>query len=172
MTRSKALHLTAFRRAVWPVRWIALAVLLGWCVFAGPVPGWAQGVRPRFEVKNYVIDAELLSSQHLLTATAHIDLVPDTDITTLAFQLHSNLRVTKVVDAAGQEVSFRQDGLALNLSLLNPMSAGKQTSITVSYGGLLGIRRRKPGGRYKSSIRGPGWLLPALPRLLVPGQPQ
>ena len=118
-------------------RWMFHLGLLGMAL--GLASGWgrAQGVAPRFEVKNYVIDAELLPSQHLLTAKARVDIIPSSDITTLGFELHSSLRVQKVVDASGQDVAFKQDGLALNLSLLNPMSAGKLSSITVTYGGML-----------------------------------
>jgi hypothetical protein len=113
------------------------AGLLG--VVLGMAPAWGrpQSGGPRFEVKNYVIDAELLSSQHLLSAKARVDIVPTTDITSLGFELHSNLRVQKVVDSTGQEVSYRQEGQALNLSLLNPLPAGRPASITVTYGGML-----------------------------------
>jgi hypothetical protein len=108
-------------------------------VVLGMAPAWsrAQSAGPRFEVKNYVIDAELLSSQHLLSAKARVDIIPASDVTSLAFELHSNLRVQKAVDSTGQDVSVRQDGQTLNLSLLNPLPAGKPASITVTYGGML-----------------------------------
>lgn len=138
MTRFGSVNLAAFSRAVrWHRRWMVQAGILG--VILGMAPAWgrAQGAAQRFEVKNYVIDAELLPSQHLLSAKARVDLVPNTDITTLTFELHSSLRVEKVVDAMGQEVAFKQDGQNLNLSLINPLPAGKPASITVSYGGML-----------------------------------
>ena len=61
------------------------AGLLG--VVLGMAPAWgrAQGAAQRFEVKNYVIDAELLPSQHLLSAKARVDIVPNTDITYARF---------------------------------------------------------------------------------------
>ena len=116
--------------------------------------GQAQNAAPRFEVTNYVITAELLPSQHLLSANARIDLVPVSDVTSLAFELHSNLRVEKV-DASGQEVSFRQDGQALNLSLLNPLPAGKAASITVKYGGMLNSADGSPVEGIKVAYIGP-----------------
>jgi TolA-binding protein len=136
MTRLGFVNLAAFPRALrWHRRWMAQAGLAALVVAAVPV--WVEAQAPRFEVKNYVIDAELFPSQHLLSAKARIDVLPNSDITTLAFELHSSLRVEKVVDAAGQDISFRQDGQALNLSLLNPLGAGKISSVTVSYGGIL-----------------------------------
>ena len=112
-------------------------LLWGMVLAVAPVWGWAQGAAPRFEVKNYVIDAELFTSQHLITAKARVDLVPTSDITALTFELHSNLRVEKVVDTTGQEVSFKQDGQSMALSLLNPMPQGKPASVTITYGGAL-----------------------------------
>ncbi len=138
MTRFRSVNLAAFSRTVrWHRRWMVQAGLLG--VVLGMAPAWgrAQGAVQRFEVKNYVIDAELFPSQHLLSAKARVDVVPNSDITTLAFELHSNLRVEKIVDATGQEIAFKQEGQTLNLSLINPMTEGKPASITVSYGGML-----------------------------------
>jgi aminopeptidase N len=101
------------------------------------MPGQAQGIAPRFEVTNYIIDAELFPSTHVLSAKVRVDLLPQADLTTLAFELHSNLRVDKVLDTKGQEVTFKQDGQALTLSLLNPLPEGKLASIKVNYGGSL-----------------------------------
>jgi hypothetical protein len=120
-------------------------------------PGWgrAQSAGPRFEVTNYVIDAQILTSQHLLSAKARVDIIPSTDITSLAFELHSNLRVQKAVDSTGQEVSYRQDGQMLNLSLLNPLPGGKPASITVTYGGMLGSADGSPVEGIKVAYIGP-----------------
>jgi TolA-binding protein len=119
------------------------------------LPGWAQGTVQRFEVKNYVIDAQLLPSQHLLSAKARIDIIPNSDITTLAFELHSNLRVEKVVDATGQEITFKQEGQTLSLSLLNPLAAGNPASITVTYGGMLNSADGSPVEGIKVAYVGP-----------------
>lgn len=128
-----------------------------WGLVLGIASAWglAQEATPRYEVKNYVIDAELLPSQHLLSAKARVDLVPNSDITALTFQLHSNLRVEKAVDSTGQEVAFKQEGQTLNLSLINPLPAGKPTSITVSYGGMLNSADGSPVEDIKVAYVGP-----------------
>jgi aminopeptidase N len=97
----------------------------------------AQSAEHRFDVTNYIITAELFPSQHLLNAKAEVSLIPGADATTLSFELHSALRVEKVVDAAGQDVSFKQDGQVVSLSLTSPLSEGKATSFTFTYGGTL-----------------------------------
>ena len=84
-----------------------------------------------------------------------MDLVPNSDITTLAFELHSNLRVEKVVDATGQEIAFKQEGQTLNLSLINPLTAGKPASITVTYGGMLNSADGSPVEGIKVAYVGP-----------------
>ncbi len=156
MTRFGSLNLAALSRAIrWHSWWMVQAGFLG--VVLAIAPSWsrAQSAAQRFEVKNYVIDAELLPSQHLLSAKARVDIVPNSDITTLAFELHSNLRVEKIVDGTGQEVAFKQEGQALNLSLINPMTAGKPASITVTYGGMLNSADGSPVEGIKVAYIGP-----------------
>jgi len=97
----------------------------------------AGRAQTRFEVTRYTIDAELFPSTHLLTAKARIDFLARADLTTLTFDLHSYLRVDKVLDASGKELRFRRDGLAFQVDFLNPVQAGNSSSITVSYGGSL-----------------------------------
>jgi tetratricopeptide (TPR) repeat protein len=148
--------LAAFLRAIrWHRRWMVQAGLLGVVLAMAPAWGRAQGIVHRFEVKNYVITAELLPSQHLLTAKARVDIVPNSDVTTLAFELQSSLRVEKVEDTTGQEVSFRQEGQTLSLSLLNPLPAGKPASITVTYGGMLSSADGSPVEGIKVAYVGP-----------------
>ena len=156
MTRTRAMNLTQFSRPVCRRRrWMLQAAVLG--VILGIAPAWgrAQNTAPRFEVKNYVITAELLPSQHLLSAQARVDIVPSSDVTTLAFELHSNLRVEKIVDTTGQDVAFKQDGQALNLSLINPLPAGKDASVTVKYGGMLNSTDGSPVEDIKVAYVGP-----------------
>ena len=110
---------------------LVLAALL--IAFVG-TPAYAQS---RFQVVNYAIDAELFPSTHILSAKARVDFIPSIDLTTMSFELHSNLRVEDVHDSAGKALPFRRDGLNLAVDFLNPQVASKLASITVRYGGLL-----------------------------------
>ena len=170
MTRFRSVDQAAFSRAVrWHRHWMVQAGLLGVVLAMAPAWGQAQNAAPRFEVNNYVITAELLPSQHLLSANARIDIVPVTDVTSLAFELHSNLRVEKV-DTSGQEVSFRQDGQALNLSLLNPLPAGKAGLHHRKIRGNAQFRGWQPGGRHQSGLHWARGILPSLSGPMVPRQ--
>lgn len=156
MTRSRSMKPAGFPRpARRHHRWIVQAALWGLALSMAPVWSVAQGVTPRFEVKNYDIHAELFPSEHLLSATARVDIIPNSDLVALAFELHSNLRVQKVVDGAGQEVSFKQDGQTLSLSLLNPLPADKPASLTVTYGGMLNSADGSPVDGIKVAYIGP-----------------
>src|SRR5438874_12980388 len=104
--------------------WLALAMLVA--PYALAQTGAQTGSQAaRFEVTQYAIAAQLFPSTHLLKAKARIEFVPRADITSLSFELHSALRVEKAMDAAGQSVRFRQEGLTLTVDLLNPAPPGK-----------------------------------------------
>jgi len=121
--------------ARWPVHAALLALVLA---------GSTSQAQTRFEVIKYSIEAELFPSTHLLSAKARIDFVPNADLTTLGFELHSYLRVDKVVDAAGKDLRFRREGLALQVDFLNPVPQGTPSSITVNYGGPLSSAEGSP----------------------------
>ncbi len=155
MNRLISTDLAASLRRASPVRrGIIQASLLVMALMVTSGSGRAQR-GPNFEVKNYVIDAQLLTSEHLISATARIDLIPNIDLTALNFELHSNLRVDKVTDPSGQDVNFKRDGLNFSVSLLNPLPAGKLSTITVKYGGLLNSADGSPVEGIKVAYIGP-----------------
>ncbi len=127
------------------------------------VAGWAavgraqtsENAAPRFVVTKYTIDADLFPSTHTLTAKANIELTPNSDLTTLSFQLNASLRVEKILDASGQQISFKQDGQSLALSLMNPLPGGKSASLTVNYGGTLSTADGSPVENLKLAYVGP-----------------
>jgi aminopeptidase N len=104
----------------------------------------AQSTAPRFAVTNYAITAELFPSQHLISANARVDFVPRADLTTMSFELASTLRVASVKDASGKDCTVHQEGLNLSIDFLNPVAAGKASSIVVRYGGLLATADGSP----------------------------
>lgn len=119
------------------------AFLLGLVIVLSFASVRAQSSAPTFEVTHYQIDAELFPSTHMLKARARVDFVPHQDVTSLTFELHSALRVDKVV-AAGQSLSFRQLGPTLEVDYLNPLPRGQASSITVDYSGSLASAENSP----------------------------
>src|SRR5262245_24729009 len=133
-----------------PRAWVPILTSLLLLVAAAP-----SRAQARFEVVNYTIDAELFPSTHVLTAKAKIDFLPSADLTTISFELHSNLRVETLQDASGKPLAFRRDGLNLTVDFINPQISGKLSSITVQYGGLLVSAEGSPVENIKLAYIGP-----------------
>ncbi len=108
----------------------------------------------QFVVKNYDIKVQLFPSTHILDATTRIDFVPQTTTSQLSFELNSALRVQKIVDSAGTDVPFQQEGLTLKITLPSPVTNGQASSLTVSYKGGLGTADGSPVEGLKLSYVG------------------
>ena len=135
-------------------RWLLAAVLIG-AVLGAPAVR-AQTNPDPYRVTNYVIDAQLFPSTHLLKAKARIDYTPTADVRLLNFELHSNLRVSDVADGAGHSLHFEQQaGPRLSVDMLNPVPSGTASSITVSYEGSLATVDGSPIENLKVAYVGP-----------------
>ncbi|HEV3279806.1 MAG TPA: M1 family aminopeptidase [Terriglobia bacterium] len=98
----------------------------------------------RFAVTHYAIKATLSPANHGITASARIDFVPESDVSTLSLNLASSLQVKTVTDGAGQNVVFHQEGQQLTVALNGPQTGGKTSSFTVDYGGTLASAEGSP----------------------------
>jgi TolA-binding protein len=131
----------------------ALTALL--IIFLCAPPAKSQEQPSVFKVTNYTIDATVDPSVHMLTATAQIQLVPETQSSTLTFKLDSALKVKNVTDASGQSVQFSQQGPALSISFTNPLPAGQPATMTVGYSGVLATADGSPVEGLTLSYVGP-----------------
>jgi len=129
------------------------AALLALALFAA-LSGARAADPSQFVVKKYDIKVQLFPTIHILDATTRIDYVPQTSISQLSFELNSALRVQKIVDSAGADVSFQQDGLTLKITLPSPVTNGQASSLTVSYKGGLGTAEGSPVEGLKLSYVG------------------
>lgn len=152
-------HQTAapqFSGESWPQRQLfLLPALLCVTLLSAAASSRAQATSPQFKVNNYTITATLYPSTHMLAAKAQVQLVPQTELTSLNFQLDSALKVKNVSDSAGKSVQFQQQGLALTLSLLNPLAAGQAATFTVEYSGLLASADGSPVEGLRLAYVGP-----------------
>lgn len=114
-------------------------------LLALPSPTTAQEQSSsRFQVTHYAIKATLDPATHGITASARIDFVPDSDLSTLTLNLASSLQVKDATDGAGQNVVFHQEGQQLTLAMNGPQTAGKTASLNVDYGGTLASAEGSP----------------------------
>jgi len=95
--------------------------------------------KPRLQVDDYQIDAELQPHAHKITARAKVRFTALDDLSIATFELHNGLRVTKVEDAAGKPLSaerMTQDS-TIRVPLPSGLSKNASTTLTFEYEGTL-----------------------------------
>ena len=122
-----------------------------WAMAAIAIPlltGQDRGIKkPRVDVENYVIDAEVNPHTQALNANVKVRFLPlDNDISSVSFELNNALNVTSVVDDAGHQIPASRSGqdFSLRLSFPAPLAKGKPTTLTFTYDGRLRARRIRP----------------------------
>ncbi|MGH9354654.1 MAG: M1 family aminopeptidase [Terriglobia bacterium] len=130
---------------------LALAAVL----LLAPAPGLAQASSTGFRVTNYAINATLFPSTHMISARAQVQLIPQTEITSLSFNLDSALRVQSVTGPGQKAIQFQQEGITLSLSLLSPLPANQLSTLTISYKGMLATADGSPVEGLKLSYVSP-----------------
>ena len=116
-----------------PQRVLVLLVLL-----ALSVPAFAAE-RAKLRVDDYTIDAEIVPKTHKLIAHAKVDFTALEDLATATFELHNDLRPTKVTNAKGQTLSAErvtQDS-TLRIALPAGLAANEASSLNFDYEGTL-----------------------------------
>ncbi|MGA3101066.1 MAG: hypothetical protein ABSD61_04310, partial [Terracidiphilus sp.] len=66
------------------------------------LPAAAQVARPALNITGYVIDAELDTATHHLTATAQVTFTAPANLDVVTFGFHPALKVTKITDDSGK----------------------------------------------------------------------
>jgi len=105
-------------------------------VFAAPS---RAAEKTHLRVDDYQIDAELNPHLHQITAHAKVKFTALQDLSVAVFELHNDLRVTKVTDEKGQLLSAErvtQDS-TVRVPLPEGLSKDSQTTLTFEYEGQL-----------------------------------
>src|ERR1700688_4793558 len=95
--------------------------------------------KARLRVDDYQIEAELQPHLHQITARAKVKFTALQDMTVAVFELHNDLRVTKVLDEKGQSLSAErvtQDS-TVRVPLPAGLSKDASTTLTFEYEGAL-----------------------------------
>ncbi len=114
---------------------------LGFAVLASlllSLPAWAAG-NARFHVDDYQIDAVLNPHDHKLIARAKVKITALDELNVATFNLHNDLRLSKVTDAAGKPLTVDrtpQDS-SVRVSLNGVIAKGDSTTLTFDYEGVL-----------------------------------
>ena len=101
--------------------------------------GWAAE-KTHFRADDYQIDAVLNPHEHKITARAKVKITALDDLNIATFQLHNDLRVTKVTDASGK-TSLTTDRTpqdsSVRVSLKSTLPKEQSTTLTFEYEGVL-----------------------------------
>ena len=112
---------------------LSVAVLLSM-----PSSSWAAE-KARLRVDDYQIEAKLEPHLHQITARAKVKFTATQDLAIAVFELHNDLRVTKVTDEKGQQLSAER--VTQDSTVRVPLPAGlakdATTTLTFEYEGQL-----------------------------------
>ena len=108
------------------------------CLVLLAQPSWAAE-KARLRVDDYQIEATLEPHLHQITARAKVKFTAQQDLSVAVFELHNDLRVTKVLDEKNQPLSAErvtQDS-TVRVPLPNGLSKDASTTLTFEYEGQL-----------------------------------
>jgi Peptidase family M1 domain len=102
------------------------------------LPSWAAE-KARLRVDDYQIEAELDPHLHQITARAKVKFTALQDLSVAVFELHNDLRVTKVVDEKNQPLSAERvtQDATVRVPLPAGLSKDASTTLTFEYDGTL-----------------------------------
>jgi len=102
------------------------------------LPAWAAE-KLRFHADDYQIDAVLNPHDHKIAARVKVKITALEDLNIATFQLHNDLRLTKVTDVSGKPLTadrMTQDS-SVRVSLRNTVPKDQSTTLTFEYEGIL-----------------------------------
>jgi len=96
------------------------------------MPSWAAE-KARLRVDDYQIEAELEPHLHQITARAKVKVTALQDLSVAVFELHNDLRVTKVLDEKNQPLSAERVTQDSTVRVLLPAGLSKDASTTSTF---------------------------------------
>ncbi|HXX01355.1 MAG TPA: hypothetical protein VEJ00_09090, partial [Candidatus Acidoferrales bacterium] len=113
------------RRALFTFLTLSTAVLF-------VLPSWAAE-KARLRVDDYQIQAELEPHLHQITAHAKVRFTALQDLSIAVFELHNDLRVTKVLDEKNQPLSAERQTQDSTVRVPLPKGLAKDASTTLTF---------------------------------------
>src|SRR5712691_6388655 len=116
------------------LRRLAVCLILAFLLLC--LPAWGAE-RVRFHADDYQIDAVLNPHDHKITARVKVKITALDDLNIATFQLHNDLRLTKVTDATGKPLNAErmpQDS-SVRVSLKSTLPKEQSTTLTFEYEG-------------------------------------
>ncbi len=95
--------------------------------------------KQRIQINDYAIQAVVSPQTHQIKAQARVKFTAIEDLNIAVFELHNDLRPTRVVDASGEVLPVErvsQDS-TVRVSLPNPLTKGTSSTLTFEYEGAI-----------------------------------
>jgi hypothetical protein len=107
-------------------------------LFVISLPAWAAE-KARFHADDYQIDAVLNPHEHKIAARAKVKITALEDLNIATFQLHNDLRLSKVSDASGKPLTADRlpQNSTVRVSLTKTVPKNDSTTLTFEYEGVL-----------------------------------
>src|SRR5579864_3033450 len=105
---------------------LTLALLLA-------VPSWAAPEKAHLRVDDYQIEATLEPHLHQISAKAKVKFTALQDLSVAVFELHNDLRVTKVLDEKNQPLSAERVTQDSTIRIQLPAGLSKDASMTLTF---------------------------------------
>ena len=107
-------------------------------LFVISLPAWAAE-KARFHADDYQIDAVLNPHEHKIAARAKVKITALEDLNIATFQLHNDLRLSKVTDASGKPLTADRlpQNSTVRVSLTKTVPKNDSTTLTFEYEGVL-----------------------------------
>src|SRR5712692_1192083 len=96
------------------------------------LPAWGAE-KVRFHADDYQIDAVLNPHDHKITARVKVKITALEDLNIATFQLHNDLRLTKVTDAAGKTLTADRAPQDSSVRVLLKSEVSKEQSTTLTF---------------------------------------
>ncbi|HET9307597.1 MAG TPA: M1 family aminopeptidase [Candidatus Sulfotelmatobacter sp.] len=97
------------------------------------VPSWAAPEKARLRVDDYQIEATLEPHLHQISAKAKVKFTALQDLSIAVFELHNDLRVTKVLDEKNQPLSAERVTQDSTIRVPLPAGLSKDASTTLTF---------------------------------------
>ena len=142
--------------------WLPLSMLMFALL---PPANPAQDVsKENFLAERYDVAASIAPASQSLSAVAKVDFRAREASSIVRVELHPNLNVTEIKNAAGHSVNFDRDQLnpmLLTINLPSPVAANTVVALTFTYSGLLANEENSPvpGVRLASIYKDGAYLL-------------
>jgi len=95
--------------------------------------------KTHFRADDYQIDASLSPHDHKITARVKVKITATEEMNIATFQLHNDLRLTKVVDEAGKALTADRNpqDSSVRITLNSTMAKDQSATLTFEYSGVL-----------------------------------